>query len=175
MPIDLLSCTKKTSKWAFASPVINNILGNSIFVASIIALLMVVIIMIMYPAKSGTPFSIVIKMFVYMFFGSLLVVFLHDGVIKHMIEEQYETSKAMDFMESATMEGRQNNPAYSNLYQKIDPTQSNVPVINLSNIQSQPEEKTVSGDATSRSSGDATSRNLVGPRPPQMPRNPFQK
>ena len=62
MPIDLLSCPKKTSKWAFASPIVNNILWNSLFVAAIIAFLMIIIIMVMYPAKQGTSFSIIVKM-----------------------------------------------------------------------------------------------------------------
>jgi hypothetical protein len=93
MPIDLCSSIKKTSQWAFGSSVLNSILGSSVFVSFIIALIMVLLIMIMYPAKAGTPFSVVAKMFVYMLFSSMLVIFLHDGVIKYMFEEEMQEQK----------------------------------------------------------------------------------
>ncbi len=93
MPIDLYSSIKKTSQWAFGSTILNNILGSSIFVSLIIALIMVLLIMIMYPAKSGTPFSVIAKMFIYMLFSSMLVIFLHDGVIKYMFEEELQEQK----------------------------------------------------------------------------------
>ncbi len=125
MPIDLYGGVfKKASNWAFGSPLLNNVLGSSIFVAITIALLMVVLIMIMYPAKSGTSISIVLKMFVYMLFGSLLIVFLHDGVIKYMNDEKLEAAASSSFMQNTTMEGRQYDPAYGSTYKLINPDQA---------------------------------------------------
>ena len=98
MPIDLLSSIKKTSQWTFSSPTLNNILGSSFFVSIVIALLMVLLIMIMYPAKKHTPVSVLLKMFIYMFFGTMLIVFLHDGVIKTMYDEEQQNSEADDLM-----------------------------------------------------------------------------
>jgi hypothetical protein len=106
MPIDLYSSVKKTSKWAFDSPFLNNVLGSTLFVSIIIALIMILIIMIMYPAKSGTSFSVVLKMFFYMFIGSLVVLFLHDGIIKHMIEEEYQSDSSDVLMRGTTSIGR---------------------------------------------------------------------
>jgi hypothetical protein len=125
MPIDLYGGVfKKASNWAFGSPLLNNVLGSSIFVAITIALLMVVLIMIMYPAKSGTSISVVLKMFVYMLFGSLLIVFLHDGVIKYMNDEKLEAAASSSFMQNTTMEGRQYDPAYGSTYKLINPDQA---------------------------------------------------
>jgi hypothetical protein len=125
MPIDLYGGVfKKASNWAFGSPLLNNVLGSSIFVAITIALLMIVLIMIMYPAKSGTSFSVVLKMFVYMLFGSMLIVFLHDGVIKYMNDEKLEAAASSSFMQNTTMEGRQYDPAYGSTYKLINPDQS---------------------------------------------------
>jgi hypothetical protein len=121
MPIDLYSSIKKASQWAFGSPLLNGVLGSSLFVACVIAMLMILIIMFMYPAKSGTPFSVVIKMFVYMLFGSLLIIFLHDGVIKYMMEEEFSNKDSEEFMRNTTMQGRMSDPSYAQLYKPIQP------------------------------------------------------
>jgi hypothetical protein len=124
MPIDLYSTIKKTSQWAFGSPVLNAILGSSVFVALTVALIMVVIIMVMYPAKSGTPFSIVVKMFIYMAASTLLIIFLHDGVLKYMMEEEQESESSESFMRNTTMEGRLSDPSYGSTYQMVNPGSS---------------------------------------------------
>lgn len=131
MPIDLYSSLKGASQWAFGSPLLNNVLGSSVFVASIIALLMVLLIMFMYPAKSGTPFSVIAKLFVYMFFGTMLIVFLHDGVIKYMMEEEFAEKDSEQFMQNATMHGRIADPSYSNMYKTVSPVSAplNAPVV----------------------------------------------
>ncbi len=121
MPIDLGSSMKSASEWAFGSALLNSILSSSIFVAIVIALLMMLIVMFMYPAKSGTPFTIVAKMFVYMFFGTLLVIFLHDGVVKYMMEENFSARDAEAFMQNTTMQGRTMDPSYADMYRPIAP------------------------------------------------------
>ena len=136
MPIDLYSSIKKASQWAFGSPLLNGILGSSLFVAGVIALLMVLIVMFMYPAKSGTPFSVVIKMFVYMVCGSLLIIFLHDGVIKYMMEEEYSDKDSEEFMRNTTMQGRLADPAYAQMYKPIQPNTLTPPA--QPNTQAQP-------------------------------------
>ncbi len=122
MPIDLYSSIKKTSQWAFGSPLLNGVLGSSLFVAVVIALIMMLLIMFLYPAKPGTSFSVVFKMFVYMFFSSLLVIFLHDGVIKYMMEEDLTSKDSEDFMRNTTMQGRLSDPSYAQMYKPIQPT-----------------------------------------------------
>lgn len=121
MPIDFYSTAKKTSQWAFGSPFLNKILSSSAFVAGIVSFLMIILIMIMYPAKSGTSFSIVIKMFVYMFFGSLLFIFLHDGVVRYMTEEAHNEQQSVAFMQNITQTGRTADPSYATMYKPIVP------------------------------------------------------
>lgn len=131
MPIDLLSSIRKTSHWAFGSPILNSILGSSIFVALAIAIIMILIIMFMYPAKSGTPFSIVGKMFIYMFFITLMVIFLHDGVIKYMFEDELSDKAGDDIMQGTTMLNK--NVVYNNT-PTINP---NIQPMSLQPIQQQ--------------------------------------
>lgn len=123
MPIDFLSSTRSAAKWAFGSPFLNKVLGSSMFVAGIVSFLMIMLIMIMYPAKSGTSFSIVLKMFVYMFFGSLLVIFLHDGVVRYMADDARNQAESEAFMQNITQTGRIADPSYASLYKPIVPNQ----------------------------------------------------
>jgi len=126
MPIDLLSSIKKTSQWTFSSPTLNYILGSSFFVAIIIALLMIILIMILYPAQKNTPFSVVCKLFIYMFFGSMLVVFLHDGVIKTMYEEE-QLSKEHDSLMSGV------DVVNADVVYNVNPMSTVIPVTNTTN------------------------------------------
>jgi hypothetical protein len=121
MPIDLNGCLKGMSNKAFGSPILNSILGSSVFVALVIAFVMIILIMVMYPAKKGTSFTVIAKMFLYMTFTTLLVVFLHDGVIKYMIDEEREMQLSESFMQNITEEGRARDPVYGNAYRNINP------------------------------------------------------
>jgi hypothetical protein len=98
MPIDLCSSINKISHYAFGSSVLNGVLGSSIFVAVLITLVMTVLIMIMYPAKRGTKFTTVGKMGIYMFFITLLIVFLHDSVIRYISEDLAQSRSENDFI-----------------------------------------------------------------------------
>jgi hypothetical protein len=186
MPVDLCGSINKTSRWAFASPILNSILGSSLFVAIIIAFLMVLIIMVMYPAKTGTSFGIVVKMFIYMLFSSMLVVFLHDCVVKSQINEQHDEDSATDFMRNATMEGRQNDPSYASTYKPINPA-INLPQNNQQSIKGgavndieryAPGDITEYGDITEPTisiveGGSSNGRNLRASKPPRRDFNPF--
>ncbi len=121
MPIDLYSSLKGASQWAFGSPLLNNILGSSIFVAAMVSVLMILLIMFMYPAKAGTSGFVIAKMFIYMFFGALMVIFLHDGVMKHIFEEEYAEKESEDFMQNTTSQGRIADPAYADMYKPVSP------------------------------------------------------
>lgn len=122
MPIDLNSSLKGASQWAFGSKLLNNMAGSSIFVALAISLLMVLLIMFMYPAKSGTPFSVLAKLFVYMVFGTILIIFLHDSVLTHLVEERINEKNDEYFMQNTTIQGRMADPAYAGMYKRISPS-----------------------------------------------------
>jgi hypothetical protein len=111
MPIDLGSSIKKTSQWAFESSFLNSVLGSSLFVGLVIAFIMILLIMVMYPSKPGTPFSVLCKMFIYMFLSSMLVIFLHDGVIKYMYDEQNKDNFNEEFINGT--ESTERDPTYT--------------------------------------------------------------
>jgi hypothetical protein len=88
MPIDMGSTIKKASQWAFGSPILHGIMSNNLLIAGLISLVMILIIMIMYPAKKNTKSNVLVKMFFYMFISSVFILFLHDSVIKNSFEER---------------------------------------------------------------------------------------
>lgn len=92
MPIDMGSTIKNASQWAFGSPILHGIMSNNLIIAGIISIVMILIIMIMYPAKKNTKNNVLIKMFFYMFISSAFILFLHDSVIKNTFEERDITS-----------------------------------------------------------------------------------
>ena len=118
MPIDLQSSVSSCSRYAFGSNVLNGILGSSLFVAILISIMMMLIVMIFYPAKQGTGFGTIAKMGLYMFFTTLLIVFLHDSVLKYVFEEESTVSSNDDFMRGVNLSGK--NPVYS--YESVKPT-----------------------------------------------------
>lgn len=128
--IDLNSSIKKTSNLVFSSPLLNGILGSSLFVAVVISLIMVILIMLYYPAQLGTPFSIVCKIFIYMFLASFLVVFLHDGVFKFLLQEQEQERNDEDILSGTNNNGRDvvyNNTPMVNPNTVVIPTQPVAP------------------------------------------------
>jgi hypothetical protein len=179
MPIDLCGSINKTSQWAFGSPILNSIFGSSVFVAIVIAFIMILLIMVMYPAKSGTSLGIVVKMFIYMLFGSLLIVFLHDGVIKAQYSEQQDDEAAAAFMRNTTMEGRQYDPSYGSTYKQISPTiTSSIPPAPTSptsptNIVKGGVEETSNEVVSIAEGGLVTGGRLYGPRVTRKEMNPF--
>ena len=160
MAIDLYNTLKNTSQWAFGSAILNGILSSSIFVAFVIALLMMLLIMLMYPAKSGTSFSVIFKLFVYMFLGSLFVVFLHDGVLTYMIKEEHSKNNSdaliQDVFEDAP------NSMMTRVPTKV-PVKPNVAEILEDNV-SEPDDTPTQLN---------TSGSLSGPKPPITGGNPY--
>jgi len=109
--IDFNSSTKKATNWVFTSSTLNSLLGNSLSLAITISLLMVLIVMVMYPAKQGSSFSIIIKMFIYMFLGSTIFIFLHDGIINNNIMSELKDSKGDELFSNMNSKDRQESPA----------------------------------------------------------------
>ena len=136
MPIDLCSSVGSVSQYAFGSSALNGILSSSIFMAIMISFIMVILIMILYPAKKGTSFFLVGKMFVYMFFISWMLVFLHDSVLNYINKEKEQSDLSHDFMHGVSHK----DPVYGN-YEPISPTQtieSAEPVIAIPDVIEQP-------------------------------------
>lgn len=167
MPIDLCSSVNSVSQYAFGSSALNNILSSSIFVAIVIAIIMTLLIMILYPAKKGTPFFLVGKMFVYMFFISWLVIFLHDSVLRYTFDEDKQTDSSYDFV--AQMAGPK-DPVYGSDHKPISPTPiAIVEPAQQSLQQPVPDKSNVTGGSDIIGAG-----NLGGYHPPTTGGNPFK-
>jgi hypothetical protein len=138
---------------------------------------MVILIMVMYPAKKGTPFSIVAKLFIYMMFSSLLVVFLHDGVIKYMYDEERESQLSESFMQNVTFDGRNRDAVYGQSYQTISPSPAPIPAPTPATASPPPAQVVVKGvyDIISAVEGGSVTggRHLIGPPRPTERSNPF--
>lgn len=115
MPVDLCSSVNSISQYAFGSGFLNSLLGSALSVAFIIAMTMVLLIMFLYPAKKGTPFKTVFKMFVYMFLISLLVIFAHDSINQTAQQAQQKHKEVSEIFRSVN----DRDPVYGN-YESVN-------------------------------------------------------
>ena len=106
MSIDLANSIKSSSNWAFKSIIPTGVLSSSITVAVLVSVVMVTLIALFYPAKRGTSFFILVKLFVYMFISSMVIVFLHDSVVKSIRDDEQENKNMTDMMNGLTTGGR---------------------------------------------------------------------
>lgn len=169
MPIDLCSSVNSVSHYAFGSSALNSILSSSIFVAVVIALIMMALIMILYPAKKGTPFFLVGKMFVYMFFISWLVIFLHDSVLRYTFDEDKQKDSSHDFIHHMT----NNDPVYGN-YTPVQPTIAKTEYQPEPTPPPPPQPVPVKTNEVLGSSDIIGAGKLGGSHPPILGGNPFK-
>jgi len=185
MPIDLCSSVNKISNYTFGSGFLNTIFGSSLSVAFVVSIIMILLIMMMYPAKSGTSLLIIVKLFIYMFMFTLLIVFLHDGVLKYAMKENVESETDSSFIKNtATMGGDVVYHNYNNInpaagaYSKpttinddIETTEKmlSTPAVVVKNKQ--PASTTYEGSII----GGAVKQTLTGSHPPKTNINPFDR
>lgn len=89
---------KKTTKMTGNIPILNTLLGNSVIVAFIITIIMIIIVMFNYPANSDTSIGMIFKIFLYMLLINIPIVFLHNGIVKKNIEEEYIKDKSDELL-----------------------------------------------------------------------------
>jgi membrane protein YdbS with pleckstrin-like domain len=171
MPIDFNNTITSLSKKTFGSTFLSSLFGNTISISFMISLVVILIIMIMYPAKSGTKFTIFAKMMIYIYFSVLLITFLHDSVVKYKIKEDIERNIEEDSMNNMTTG---DNIIYST--KTISPTssiqqsnnqQSNIQQSNIqqSNIQQSNNQQTNDNSTDEITVGDALPRVKFGGAP----------
>jgi len=81
MPIDLNSSLENVSNLAFGNNILNYIFGNLVLVSVIISIISIIILLIILPVKKTT--YKIFKSFMYIFFATTLMIFLHNGVNKN--------------------------------------------------------------------------------------------
>lgn len=70
-------------------------MSSSILVAFLITIILILLVMFLYPAKKGTGTNILVRLFVYSFLSSMLIIFLHDGVIRTLMKEKFRLEDQM--------------------------------------------------------------------------------
>ena len=102
MPIDFNSSINKVSTFTFGSPILNTLLNSPFAVSFAISVMCVVLIMFLYPAKSGTPIMTLVRLFIYTLLSTTLLVFLHDGVRSSIHKENNTNKKDEELMRGIT-------------------------------------------------------------------------
>jgi len=82
MPIELCKVFKDTFEMTFASNGLNKIFYSKIYTTAFLTVVVLMIMILIYPCKKGTPMWILGKVGLYVFIASLVVIFIHDGVVQ---------------------------------------------------------------------------------------------
>lgn len=99
MPIDVFGSLKSISDKVFAG-FLGKIIENPIWISVIISLVIVLLVVFLYPAKPGTKFTAIIKLWIYVFIGSFGVLLLHDSSIKYHLRREYIGTELDEIAES---------------------------------------------------------------------------
>ena len=80
MPLEFGDLIKGGSNSIFSS--YGSWFSSPFLVALLITFIVILIILVMYPAKSNASLIKIFKMFLYVFIGTFVIVFLHDGCVE---------------------------------------------------------------------------------------------
>jgi len=172
MPIDLFSSVNCISNYTFGNNLLNSLFGSTITVALIISFIMILLIMLMYPAKSGTPTKTVLKMFIYMTIFSTLILFLYKSINKYTWEDIHNDKISSDLMRGVTINDR--DIVYGG-YDLVNPNNNS----NTNNIEIKKEIAVVehqlnnNTDIYEGSVIGGSNNVLSGIKPPHTRQNPF--
>ena len=106
MPIDFSSSVNNFSNKVFGTSIINKYLNSTLFVSLLITFILMLIIMLFYPAKENTPIKIIFKVGLYSFLSSALILFLHDGVVKSNINNNKVDENNEKIIQNLTNQNR---------------------------------------------------------------------
>ena len=112
MTIELLACTRQVNKYASDSIGLNKLLSSTGIFALILSGVMILIVMIFYPAKSGTGIYVLVKIFMYMCVSSIILVFLHDGILKDQFINASKEADLSEMVANVTDKGSNSRIAF---------------------------------------------------------------
>ena len=164
MPIDIYSSLNNISNAVFGNNMLKAAFQGSIALGFVIALTCILLIMVLYPAKSGTSIVVVFKLFIYIFMASVSFIFIHDSILKKNIAVKYGQGESMDFIRGITTGGR--DPVYSHGYIQIKPSTYG---------GDEEEEKTMSEDAPKEDNISDEIETMKCEYPPEKKVNPYAK
>lgn len=185
MPIDFLSTTNSLQS-AVESSWANTVFGGTVSTAIMISILFVLLIMVMYPAKSGTSFWVVVKMWLYALVSVGVLLFLHDGVLRAKIKKEHTDGLNDISVQLSKSTYGSADPAYGGYIEQnsvnATPNVANADLL-VQSEQTQPSQQ-ISPPQTSQASTARTQQNVGvlgrglpafgGGRKPIIIRNPFK-
>jgi hypothetical protein len=98
MPCDLGSTLKGACNWTFGSATLNGIFISPLWVSVLLTIIIMILILVIYPVKTETPFYLIFKTAFYIFITNLAIQVIHNGVIKYSYENKYEDQKTKDLI-----------------------------------------------------------------------------
>ena len=117
MPLELSNALKDTCGWSFSSRGMNNLFCNKFYTSVILTIIIIVLIMVIYPCKKGTPVYITFKLGFYILLATLGIMFIHDSVVHRMYERERMGGQTNAFIEAL---GGENNVAFANDKVKVE-------------------------------------------------------
>lgn len=122
MPFELANSLKNTCSWSFSSRGMNNLFCNKFYTSAILTIMIIILIMLIYPCKKGTPFWITFKLGFYILFFTLGIVFIHDSVMQNSFEKEIRGGETEAFINALGGDG---NVAFAGDVVKVDPKVDN--------------------------------------------------
>jgi hypothetical protein len=96
--IELCALGEDTYKCSFASRGISKLFCNKFYTAGILTAMIIILIMVIYPCKKGTPVFIVFKLAFYILIFTYMVIFVHDGVLHQITEKENDDAETSKFI-----------------------------------------------------------------------------
>ena len=100
MPIELSESLKNTCGSQFVSRGMNRLFCSKFYTTLILTIIILILIMIIYPCQKGTPYWVLGKLGLYIFVGSLVILFIHDGVLYSTIKKEIKGGESDAFISS---------------------------------------------------------------------------
>lgn len=89
MPIDIKSLISGGADILTSKSSVGKFVKSTVGLALLLALVMVIIVMFIYPTKENAPFTALGQLFIYAFLTSAIAIFLHDNMIKSDLKAEY--------------------------------------------------------------------------------------
>lgn len=109
MTCDIGSTLNGACDWTFNSTILGIIFSSPLWISVFLTLITIVLIILLYPCKTGTPMYILFRTAVYVFVAIFTAQIIHNGVLKSMFEMKYEDQKTKDLI-TEVMGPRKNMP-----------------------------------------------------------------
>lgn len=99
MTCDIGSSISSIYTGGFSASSMNSAFANPFTTTIIMTIFILVLLTILYPCKPGVSFNALFKFMVYVAIGSLIIITIHGGVIRHTCKANYEDKKTMELFD----------------------------------------------------------------------------